>query len=367
MADSGDLRQRYRRELAERGLSADAAQLAAVERLEALRRRLAAAYGASGRPRGRWLALFARRAPVRGLYLWGAVGRGKTWLMDMFVADLPFTQAQRLHFHRFMHEVHASLAQLKDQPEPLAQVAARIARDTRVLCFDELYVTDIADAMILEGLFSGLIRLGVTLVITSNVPPRLLYKDGLQRARFMPAIRLLERQLEVFRLTGTTDYRLRRLTQAGTYLDALAPDTPARLAALFSSLADGGRSDGGFIVIEARPIQVIRAGHGAVWFEFAAVCAGPRSQDDYIEIARAYHSVIVSGVPVFGPTTENEARRFAALVDEFYDRNVNLVLSAAAAPAELYRGEQLRSLFERTASRLIEMQSAEYLAREHRP
>jgi cell division protein ZapE len=367
VGDSEDLRQRYRRELIARGFGADAAQLAAVERLEALRRRLAAAYGAAGRPRRRWFAAFRRRAPVRGLYLWGAVGRGKTWLMDLFFAELPFAQAQRLHFHRFMHEVHAQLAQLKGTPDPLAQVAARIARDTRVLCFDELYVTDIADAMILGGLFGGLLRHAVTLVVTSNVPPRLLYRDGLQRARFMPAIRLLERQLEVVKLEGTTDYRLRRLTQAGTYLDALAPDTPACLAALFGSLADGGVRDGGFIVIEGRPIPVIRAGHGAAWFEFTALCAGPRSQDDYIEVARTYHSVIVSGVPVFGPTTENEARRFAALVDELYDHNVNLVLSAAAPPAELYRGEQLGPLFERTASRLIEMRSAEYLAREHRP
>jgi cell division protein ZapE len=367
LGDAPDLRQLYNREVSERGFHADRAQLAAVDRLEALRRRLEAAYGASGKPRRRWLAAFARRAPVRGLYLWGAVGRGKTWLMDLFFASLPFAQAQRLHFHRFMHEVHAQLAQLKDQPDPLAQVAARIARDTRVLCFDELYVTDIADAMILGGLFSGLLRQAVTLVVTANVPPRLLYRDGLQRERFVPAIRLLERQLEVFRLEGTTDYRLRRLTQAGTYLDALAPDTPARLAALFDSLADGGSRDAGFLVIEGRPIPVVRASHGAAWFEFAALCAGPRSQDDYIEIARAYHSVIVSGVPVFDPTTENEARRFAALVDEFYDRNVNLVLSAAAAPAALYRGEQLGPLFERTVSRLIEMQSEEYLAREHKP
>jgi cell division protein ZapE len=367
LGGSEDLRERYRRELTGRGFSPDAAQLVAVERLEALRGRLEAAYGSAGEPRGRWLWPFTRRAPVRGLYLWGAVGRGKTWLMDLFFAALPFTQAQRLHFHHFMHEVHAQLAQLRDTPEPLTQVAARIARDTRVLCFDELYVTDIADAMILGGLFGGLLKRGVTLVITSNVPPRLLYKDGLQRARFMPAIRLLERQLEVFKLDGTTDYRLRRLTQAGTYLDARSPDTPARLAALFASLADGGVRDGGFIVIEARVIPVVRVSHGAVWFEFTALCAGPRSQDDYIEIARLYHSVIVSGVPVLGSTTENEARRFAALVDEFYDRNVNLVLSAAAAPAELYRGERLGSLFERTASRLIEMQSEEYLAREHRP
>jgi cell division protein ZapE len=367
LGDSEDLRQRYHRELIERGFSADAAQLAAVERLEALRRALDTAYGAGGRPHRGWLGAFTRPKPVRGLYLWGAVGRGKTWLMDLFFAELPFAQRQRLHFHRFMREVHAQLAQLRGQPDPLAQVAARIAHDTRVLCFDELYVSDIADAMILGRLFAGLLRRAVTVVFTSNVPPRQLYRDGLQRARFIPAIRLLERQLEVLRLEGTTDHRLRRLTQAGTYLDALAPDTPARLAALFSSLADGGVRDGGCIVIEGRPVPVVRASHGAVWLEFTAACVGPRSQDDYIEIARAYHSVIVSGVPVFGPTTENEARRFAALVDEFYDRNVNLVLSAAAAPAELYRGEQLVPLFERTASRLLEMQSEAYLAREHKP
>jgi cell division protein ZapE len=362
-----DLRERYRRELATRALSADPAQLAAVERLEALRCRLAEAYGASGRPRRAWLAAFRRRAPVRGLYLWGPVGRGKTWLMDLFFADLPFAQAQRLHFHRFMQDVHAQLAQLEGRPDPLARVAARFARDTRVLCFDELYVTDIADAMILGGLFDGLLRRAVTLVITSNVPPQQLYRDGLQRERFLPAIRLLERELEVFRLEGTTDYRLRSLRQAGTYLDARSPATPGRLAALFAVLADYGIREGGCIVVEGRPIPVVRAAHGAVWFEFAAVCAGPRSQNDYIEIARAYHSVIVSGVPVFGPATENEARRFAALVDEFYDRNVNLVLSAAAPPAELYRGAQLGLMFERTVSRLIEMQSEEYLVREHRP
>lgn len=367
MGDSEDLRQRYRHELAERGFSADPAQLAAVGRLEALRRRLTDAYGTSAKPQRRWLRPLARRTAVRGLYLWGAVGRGKTWLMDLFFADLPFVQAQRLHFHRFMQEVHAQLTQLQGQPEPLAQVAARIAHDTRVLCFDELQVTDIADAMILGGLFGALLERAVTLVVTSNVPPRLLYQDGLQRARFVPAIKLLERQLEVFKLFGSTDYRLRRLTAAGTYLDALAPDTPARLAALFGALAGHGVCEGGFVVIEGRPIPVVRESVGTVWFEFTALCTGPRSQNDYIEIARAFHSVIVSGVPVFGPTTENEARRFAALVDEFYDRNVNLVLSAAAAPAQLYRGEQLGSMFERTASRLIEMQSTEFLAREHRP
>jgi cell division protein ZapE len=236
-----------------------------------------------------------------------------------------------------------------------------------VLCFDELFVTDIADAMILGGLFAGLFKRGVTLVATSNVPPQELYKNGLQRQRFLPAIDLIEQHVEVLNVDGTTDYRLRQLTQAGTYLLSTAPDTPNRLEALFTELADRGATSGGSIEIEGRPIPVVRKSNSAVWFNFYAICAGPRSQDDYIEIAREYQSVIVAGVPVFDTPRDNEARRFVALVDELYDRNVNLIISAAAPPNELYRGERLTFEFERTVSRLIEMQSAEYLAREHKP
>ena len=360
----GSLRQRYEQALSERRFLSDPAQLAALDQLAELRARLIAAPPAS-----RWLGglLPARaRSPVRGLYLWGGVGRGKTWLMDLFYSSLPFPERRRRHFHRFMHDVHAELGRLREQRSPLDHVAAGIARDTRVLCFDELFVTDIADAMILGGLFAALFRRGVTLVATSNVAPSELYRDGLQRERFLPAIALLEEHLEVIHVSGATDYRLRQLTEAGTYLASGATDTAARLEALFRELGGPGDESSGAITIEGRRIPVVRVAHGAVWFTFAALCAGPRSPEDYIEIAREYQSVFVSDVPVLDTDHENEARRFIALVDELYDRNVNLVLSAAAPPAQLYAGQRLRQPFERTASRLTEMQSEEYLAREHR-
>jgi len=365
--EAGDLQRRYHEELALRRFTSDPEQLAVVTQLEDLRRRLLAPAGGIALPR--WLAALTGRdpAPVQGLYLWGSVGRGKTWLMDLFCAGLPLHLARRRHFHRFMHEVHLHLGRLQHHLAPLEQVARAIARDTRVLCLDELYVADIADAMILGGLFTGLTRRGVTLVATSNVPPHELYQGGLQRQRFLPAIALLERHLEVVRLAGSTDYRLRRLTEAGIYLLAGAPGTAARLAALFECLAGREPRAGATLEIAGRAIPVLRASATVAWFEFAALCTGARSQEDYIEIAREYQSVIVAGVPVLDVAHEDEARRFIALVDEFYDRNVKLIVSAAAAPAALYRGERLGALFARTASRLTEMQSEEYLAREHRP
>ncbi|MGO9804892.1 MAG: cell division protein ZapE [Steroidobacteraceae bacterium] len=367
MSGAQDLKQAYARALRERGFSPDPEQRAVLARLDLLRRRLRRAQHSRLR---RWLQALWRRPPdaaVRGLYLWGGVGRGKTWLMDLFFASLPFAQRRRQHFHRFMYDVQAELARLRHERDPLEHVADTIAREIRVLCVDELQVSDIADAMILGGLFAGLFRRGVTLVATSNTQPQELYKDGLQRARFLPAIELLERHVEVVRVGGTTDYRLRELTQAGVYLAAGAPDTPARLALLFDRLGGHAVRVGGGVVIEGRAIAVIREGAGVVWFDFAALCAGPRSQDDYIEIAREYRSVIVSGVPVLEATDDDATRRFIELIDELYDRNVSLIVSAAALPAGLYRGERLHAPFERTVSRLIEMQSAEYLTREHRP
>jgi cell division protein ZapE len=365
--EAGDLQRRYAEELALSHFTSDPEQLAVVTKLEDLRRRLL--QPASGTALPRWLAALTGRdpAPVQGLYLWGSVGRGKTWLMDLFCASLPGNLARRRHFHRFMHEVHLHLGRLQHHLAPLEQVARRIARDTRVLCLDELYVADIADAMILGGLFTGLSRRGVTLVVTSNVPPHELYQGGLQRQRFLPAIALLERHLDVVRLAGPTDYRLRRLTEAGIYLLAGAPGSAARLAALFESLAGQEPRGGATIEIAGRAIPMRRASATVAWFDFAALCTGARSQEDYIEIAREYQSVIVAGVPLLDVAHEDEARRFIALVDEFYDRNVKLIVSAAAAPAELYRGERLGALFARTTSRLTEMQSEEYLAREHRP
>ena len=368
-SDHGDLRPLYSAQLAARGFASDDAQLAVVAKLEELRQRLLAAPAKPGSAWPNWLGSLLGRTPLEpltGLYLWGSVGRGKTWLMDLFCGSLPRGLVRRRHFHRFMQEVHRHLARLHHRRAPLEQVARAIARDTRVLCLDELYVADIADAMILGGLFAALFRRGVTLVATSNVAPQELYREGLQRQRFLPAIALLERHLEVVRLAGSTDYRLRQLTAAGTYLPADAPGAGARLAALFEQLAQQDIAAPDSIDIAGRAIPVVRVGAGVAWFTFAALCAGPRSAEDYIEIAREYQSLIVADVPVLDAAHENEARRFIALIDELYDRNVKLIITAAAPAAELYRGERLGALFARTASRLTEMQSKEYLAREHR-
>jgi cell division protein ZapE len=369
-ARTADLRALYAAQLATRHFASDEVQLAVLARFEELRQRLLGTSLGGGTHLPRWLAGLLGRAPelpVKGLYLWGGVGRGKTWLMDLFCASLPGTLGRRRHFHRFMHEVHQHLGRLQHQRSPLEQIARTIARETRVLCLDELYVADIADAMILGGLFAGLFRRGVTLVATSNVPPQELYQGGLQRQRFLPAIALLERHLEVVRVAGSADYRLRQLTAAGTYLRSDAPDARVRLEALFALLAEHDVRAQGAIEVAGRALPVVRVGAGVVWCEFSALCAGARSQEDYIEIAREFQSVIVANVPVFDAAHEDEARRFIALIDELYDRNVKVIVSAAAPPAALYHGERLAALFARTTSRLTEMQSQEYLAREHRP
>jgi cell division protein ZapE len=360
----------YQQRIAECGFTPDRAQLAAVAKLDDLRQRLIASRSTNSSPLRRLFGGIvgnSTKKPERGLYMWGGVGRGKTWLMDLFFQSLPFPEARRRHFHRFMYDIHAELKDLHNKESPLDSVAAQIARDTQVLCFDELFVTDIADAMILGGLFEGLFKRGVTLVATSNIPPRGLYKDGLQRQRFLPAIDLIEQNVDVLNVDGATDYRLRQLTQAGTYLLSSAPDTPKRLEALFAELSQHHAASDGSIEIAGRQIPVVRQSSSAVWFDFFAICGGPRSQDDYIEIAREYQSVVVANVPELNARTDDEARRFIALVDELYDRNVNLIVSAAAPATELYKGERLAFPFQRTVSRLIEMQSADYLAREHRP
>jgi cell division protein ZapE len=364
------LRELYRQELKQRGFKADKAQEAAVEALDDLRARLLRSHGAANSGARKLLAKLGKRngsAVEKGLYLWGGVGRGKTWLMDLFFQSLPFEAKRRRHFHRFMHDVHAELGKLKGREEPLEHVADNIARDTRVLCFDEFFVSDIADAMILGTLMEALFRRGVALVATSNVPPKDLYKEGLQRQRFLPAIKMLEEQTRVLPVDGGTDYRLRQLTQAGTYIENSDAQAPAKLDALFSELADSTTCTGGTVEIEGRDIPVVKESENVIWFEFEALCEGPRSQNDYIEIAREYQSVIVSNVPVLTATRENAARRLIALVDEFYDRHVNLIVSAAAPPDGIYQGERLKFEFQRTVSRLTEMQTEEYLASEHRP
>jgi cell division protein ZapE len=265
-----------------------------------------------------------------------------------------------------MKDVHTRLSGLREVPDPLERIAADIARETRVLCLDELSVSDIADAMLLAGLFEGLYSRGVTLVFTSNSPPAELYRDGLQRQRFLPAIALLERNSEVLNVDAGEDYRLRQLEKAPMYLDARLPGTKLQLAGRFADLGGNARPVPGAIEVEGRPIPYLALGNEVIWFDFAGLCDGPRSQSDYVELARDFHTVLLSDVPQLDATQENAARRFIALVDEFYDRGVKLMVSASTGLEELYVGERLNFEFERTRSRLAEMQTHEYLARPHR-
>jgi len=310
--------------------------------------------------------LWPRSAPegARGVYLWGGVGRGKTWLMDLFFDSLG-GGARRQHFHQLMRELHAALAAIRQREAPLEIIARRMARRAQLWCLDELQVTDIADAMLLGTLFEALLRAGVTLVFTSNLPPAGLYRDGLQRARFLPAIALLERRLDVLEVDAGTDYRLRQLRQAPIYFDRGDPATPERFAALFSGLAGQHGESARHLVINGRHVSAQRRAGDVVWFSFATLCAGARSAVDYAELADSFHTVFVSDIPVLDATQDDTARRLVSLVDEFYDRGVKLIASAAAAPAQLYRGERLAFEFRRTASRLVEMQSEAYLARGH--
>jgi cell division protein ZapE len=360
----------YARECARLGYRSDPAQERVVAQLEDLRQRLTAPVpnGAlAQRLLGGLLSRSKRHQLERGLYIWGGVGRGKTWLMDLFFQSLPFRDKQRSHFHRFMQSVHDELKKHKDTADPLQLVAEKVARKARVLCFDELFVGDIADAMLLAKLFRGLFDRGVALVATSNVAPDDLYKDGLQRARFLPAIRLLKEHTKVVHLEGAADYRLRLLEKAPTWLDAKAAATQTELEKLFESIAGEPGAADSTLTLNHRRLHAKRQADDAIWFTFKELCDGPRGQADYIEIARCYHTVFLSDVPALGPESENQARRFIALVDEFYDRAVKLIVSAAVPVQELYKGSKLTFEFERTGSRLTEMQSQTYLARPHQP
>ncbi len=355
-------------EVAAQRLQFDAAQESAARRLDALCEAIEA-QSATVLQRLRaavpWLPL--EPAAVRGLYLWGGVGRGKTLLMDLFVASLAPKLAERAHFYHFMRGVHAELAGIKQHAQPLEVVAQRMAVRARVICLDEFFVSDIADAMLLAGLFDGLFRRGVTLVATSNTEPRDLYQDGLQRQRFVPAIELLQAHVDVIHLDGGIDYRLRQLERAPTYLDSGQPGTAAALEQRFADFTAGILSGPVDLEVDGRLLHARNTGPGTVWFAFGELCEGPRSQNDYIDLARSYHTLFISDIPVFAPSDDDAARRFVMLIDELYDRGVKIVVSAAAAPPALYRGERLRLEFERTASRLIEMQTQRYLAGRHRP
>ncbi len=363
--------ERYRNQLTAPGFVDDAAQREVVALLDDLHGRLLE------RERRESTVLARARArlgwfdgqPERGLYLWGGVGRGKTFLMDLFYDCLPPNRRMRMHFHRFMRRVHRDLTALSGTASPLDAVAAGLAAEASVLCFDEFFVSDIGDAMILAELLDGLFRRGVALVATSNIPPQRLYENGLQRSRFLPAIAAIERHTQVINLDGAVDYRLRLLERAEIYHSPLDDAAEQSLAGSFLALVPDTSAieDEVDLEIEGRDIRCRRFADDIAWFDFAALCDGPRSQADYIEIARICHAVLLSGVPVFTAKREDQARRFISLVDEFYDRNVKLIVSAAAPVLDLYQGEMLSFEFERTKSRLLEMQSRLYLARSHRP
>lgn len=361
----------YQQDLQSGALQPDAAQTLAVERLQQLFEALCAqqARNDAGGVRGLWRRWRGRgEPPPRGLYLWGGVGRGKTYLMDLFFHSLPGERKLRLHFNRFMLHVHERLRALQGQSDPLRSVAREFAERADVLCFDEFFVSDIGDAMILGTLLEHLFAAGVTLVATSNVVPARLYENGLQRERFVPAIALLERHTQVLGVDGGVDYRLRSLDRAATYYWPLDLRAETALQELFVRLTRGQqvRHDA-LLTLQRRQVPVRALGNGVAWFAFEVICGQGRGSADYVELARQYHSVLVSGVPQLIESRDDEARRFITLVDEFYDHGVKLVLSAEVALESLYRGRHLAFAFERTRSRLLEMQTRDYLAGAHRP
>ncbi len=343
--------------LAARGYRADASQLAALGRL----RRLDEDWRAYKARRSNALKKLLARPPVpRGVYLWGGVGRGKSFLMDAFFAAVPVLRKTRLHFHEFMRSVHRELDEVKGTPDPLDEVARRIAKRHRLVCFDEFHVSDIADAMILHRLLSKLFELNVGLVMTSNYVPDDLYPDGLHRDRLLPAIALLKERLDVVHVDAGIDYRLRAMEHIEAYLTPWGAEAEAKLAAAFDRLAEAD-DENALLEIEARRIRARRRAGGVVWFDFAVLCGGPRSHADYLEIAAQFHTVLLSNVPRMSAGQASEARRFTWLVDVLYDHRIKLLVSAESPPAELYTAGVLANEFGRTASRLIEMQSREYL------
>lgn len=367
---------RYQQALDAGEYQADAVQRQAVTQLDhiyqALQQTPAVSASASGL-RGKLGRLLGKRnevvkqRPVQGLYMWGGVGRGKTWLMDMFFHSLPGERKLRLHFHRFMLRVHEELTELQGRENPLEIIADGFKAQTDVLCFDEFFVSDITDAMLLATLLQALFARGITLVATSNIPPNDLYHNGLQRARFLPAIDLINTYCDVMNVDAGIDYRLRTLTQAHLYLTPLDEQTRQTMDRIFGKLAGKEGEFAPVLQINHRPLQAIRAVDGVLAVDFHTLCEDARSQLDYIALSRLYHSVILYNVRVMGPLKENTARRFLALVDEFYERHVKLVISAEASMFDIYQGERLKFEYQRCLSRLQEMQSEEYLKLPHLP
>ncbi len=356
------VRQSYEAELANRGYTTDPAQQRAVEALE----RCASEWGRFRQARSNALKKLINRPPVpRGVYMYGGVGRGKSFLMDCFYNAVPLRRKTRLHFHEFMREVHRELADLQGTVNPLDVLGERMSKRYRLICFDEFHVADITDAMILHRLLQALFDNGVGFVTTSNFRPDDLYPDGLHRDRILPAIALLNERLEVLNVDDGTDYRRRTLEHVRLYHTPLGPQADADMDCAFTELAES-HDEATTLHIERREIKARRKAGGVVWFDFKALCGGPRSQNDYLEIASQFHTVMLSDVPHMPVRMASEARRFTWLIDVLYDRRVKLIMSAAVPPEQLYTEGPLAHEFPRTVSRLTEMQSSQFLAEERR-
>lgn len=357
--------ERYQAALATGDFSEDAVQLAAVTYMDNLYHEIIKSQDSSG---GGWFSSLFKSKPVmpKGLYMWGGVGRGKTWMMDMFYESLPIKRKMRMHFHHFMQRVQRELVALQGQADPLKKVADIIHQEAVVICFDEFFVSNVSDAMILGDLFSMLFDRGITLVATSNIEPSGLYKNGIHRDRFLPAIAQVEKHTTVMNIDAGIDYRLRLLKQAKLYSSPLADDTKDWLSERFDTLAGGQTISTSPIVIGGRNIDVIKRTETMLLADFRALCMQPRSAADFIEIANDFDTVMVDNVPALNDTLMDPTRRFIYLVDEFYDRRVKLLIRAEQSILTLYQGEKLAFEIERTRSRLLEMQSEEYLAEEHR-
>lgn len=361
----------YRRSIDLGEVMPDAAQAAVIDLLDQLfERAMKRQTPSSGLVKdvlGKWFGLSssAVASSVRGLYIWGGVGRGKTMMMDMFCSALPAERRQRMHFHRFMRRVHDALGRHSGQANPLLKVADEIAAGGDILCFDEFFVSDIGDAMILGEVMTALFQRGVSLIATSNVEPVNLYKNGLQRSRFLPAIDQIYAYCDVHEIDPGQDFRLRTLQQAKLYHHPLGDKAQQSLLAGFSALAAELEKDNVKLRIENRMIEAVKVAGDVAWFDFPSICEGPRSQNDYIELATLFTTVLVSNIPLLDASREDAARRFISLVDEFYDRRVKLIVSADQPITTLYQGQRLTFEFERTQSRLLEMQSEAYLSEAH--
>lgn len=348
----------------------DPNQLKVIQALQALHDELSADNPEDSSIIDRFTTFLSRKSNTRsiqGLYIWGGVGRGKTFLMDLFFSNLHFQDKLRLHFHRFMDQAHKMLKNHRDKPDPLKLVAKEFSDKAKVLCFDEFYINDIGDAMILAGLLEGLFENNVALIATSNVEPSLLYKDGLQREKFVPTIELLQKHTKVIHLEGETDHRFEFLQSNDVYNTPIDDSSHNWLVHNYLNLANE-RVEASWekIKINDRDIQTLQHTDTVAWFDFKEICDGPRSATDYIAIAKQFNTVLISHVPIM-KGKDDQARRFITMVDEFYDRNVKLILSAEATPDKLYTGTRLNTEFERTTSRLTEMQSHEYLEKQHQP